>query len=280
MKTEELHEVLNNFKGDYSVIIKDLNSGKTIVSLNPEKPRRSASTIKISILFEVMAQVKSGRLSLDQEIIIREEDRVPYSVISRMKTDHMKLEDIAMLMMSHSDNTATNILIDLAGMENINARIKSVNCDHTILSRKMMDFEAAARGFDNYICAEDMAKQLELIYKGRFLDDREICEKIQSFMATGAEREFMDRYLPEELKVMHKTGGLDNLNHDGGVVYLGDYIREHMQETDAYEHLKKGNTGDYLMVILGENFADSIKGKENIARISEWVFYQALKGWQ
>lgn len=280
MKTVELQGVLDNLKGDYSIIIKDLSRGEILHSINPEKSVRSASTIKISILLEVMAQVKAGKLRLEQDILIKDSDKVPYSVISRMKTDRMKLEDMALLMMSHSDNTATNILIDLAGMENINARIKSISGIRTILCRKMMDFESAAKGLDNYVCAEDIAQQLELIYRGTFLGDREICEKMKGFMSTGANREFMDRYFPEELKVMHKTGELEHLDHDCGVIYLADYVREHMQGTESYEHLKKGNMGDYLLIILGENFEDNMKGRENISRISEWVYHQALKGWK
>ena len=74
-----------------------------------------------------------------------------------------------------SDNTATNMLIDLVGMDNVTATMKSLGCEHTRLQRRMMDTAAAARGEENVSTPADAARLLRLLHEGKFVN-REVSD--------------------------------------------------------------------------------------------------------
>lgn len=99
----------------------------------------SASTIKIPIMVEVYRQIDRGNLTLDDRIPLTKEDICPGSgVLLQLHAGiELTLRDIVYLMMSISDNTATNMLIDLASMEQVNETIRSLGMEHSALGRKM-----------------------------------------------------------------------------------------------------------------------------------------------
>ena len=278
MITGKVNSFIADLGGEYSIILRDLNKGQDLYLLNPEKLIKAASTVKIPIMMEIMAKVSDGKLDLEMDIQIDNEPKVAFSKINHLETDKLKLREILIYMMSISDNTATNILIELVGMDSINCRMKSLGIEKTILKRKMMDFESAAKGLENYTCASEIAKLLEMIYSGSFIS-KEICGKMVDYMSTGIDKDFMDRYLPKELKVAHKTGELDHMDHDCGIIYLKDYVNYFMKGTDAFDRIEKGELGDYLLVMLGEGFENNIVGREKISKLSEFVFNQSLNGW-
>ena len=278
MITGKLESFIANLGGNYSIVLRDLNKGQDLYLLNPEKLIKAASTVKIPIMMEIMAKVSDGKLDLEMDIQIDNEPKVAFSKINHLKTDKLKLRELLIYMMSISDNTATNILIELAGMDSINNRMKSLGIEKTILKRKMMDFASAAKGLENYTGAIEIAKLLEMIYSGSFIS-KEICGKMVDYMSTGIDKDFMDRYLPKELKVAHKTGELDHMDHDCGIVYLKDYVKNYMKGTDAFDKIEKGELGDYILVMLGEGFENNIVGREKISKLSEFVFNQSLNGW-
>ena len=278
MVTGKLEGFIADLGGEYSIVLRDLNKGKDLFLLNPEKLIKAASTIKIPIMMEIMAKVSDGKLDLEMDIQIDNEPKVAFSKINHLGTDKLKLSEILIYMMSISDNTATNILIELVGMDSINSRMKSLEIEKTILKRKMMDFESAAKGLENYTCANEIAKLLEMIYSGSFISE-EICGKMLEFMSTDISEDSMDRYLPKELKVAHKTGELDHMDHDCGIIYLKDYVKNFMKGTDAFDRIENDELGDYILVMLGEGFENNVVGREKISKLSEFVFNLSLKGW-
>ena len=66
------------------------------------------------------------------------------------------LRDLATMMVAVSDNSATNVLIDRVGMQNVNAMLDSLGLTHTRLRRKMMDLEAAKEGRENISTPREM----------------------------------------------------------------------------------------------------------------------------
>ena len=278
MVTGKLEGFIADLGGEYSIVLRDLNKGKDLFLLNPEKLIKAASTIKIPIMMEIMAKVSEGKLDLEMDIQIDNEPKVAFSKINHLETDKLKLKELLIYMMSISDNTATNILIELASMDSINSRMKSLGIEKTILKRKMMDFESAAKGLENYTCANEIAKLLEMIYSGSFISE-EICGKMLEFMSTDISEDSMDRYLPKELKVAHKTGELDHMDHDCGIIYLKDYVKNFMKGTDAFDRIENDELGDYILVMLGEGFENNVVGREKISKLSEFVFNLSLKGW-
>jgi len=150
-----------------------------------------------------------------------------------------------------SDNMATNILIDLLGINNINNTAEQLGLKQTVLQRKMMDFKAKASGKDNFTCANDMAHILELIYTGKAINN-ESSKIMLNILLRQQVNGSLNLYLPGEVKIAHKTGDLDNLEHDVGIVYLP--------------------TTNYIICVLTNNLKSNKEGREIIGLISKAVY--------
>ncbi len=122
---------------------------------------------------EAFAQIEAGKLAMDQEITVHRKDCVPSCGVLTYLHDNVKLQviDLITLMIIVSDNTATNVLIDLLGIDNINARIRALGFEKTILNRKLFDAEKAKLGLHNYITAEEVGALLEMMYRGTLVSE-------------------------------------------------------------------------------------------------------------
>jgi beta-lactamase class A len=128
----------------------------------------------------------------------------------------LRLEDLAAFMLSVSDNTATNILIDMLGMDGINVSARRIGARGTELRRKMMDFASARAGRDNYTTALDTALVLEEILKNRRMTEMLSVQKSSSGLPALLPFDDMDDV---EAVLIHKTGGLQGIFHDAGVFF-------------------------------------------------------------
>jgi beta-lactamase class A len=246
-----IEKELIDMNGRFSIVLKDLKKGEILYSLDAERLVPSASTIKVLILVDAMKQILKGKADLKEKIPVRKCDKVDFSLVTLMDCEEYSISDLLMLMISISDNTATNLIIERLGMAEINKTAEILALTDTKLQRKMMDFEAATKGKENLTSPRDMVKLLEMIYHREILTP-EACDKIIRIMSTAVTKEFMTRYLPADLKVAHKTGELDGINHDVGIVF-----------SDA---------GDYLLGIFATGLRDNIDGREYIARLSGLIY--------
>lgn len=210
---------IKNTKAKVSVVLKDLTQDKNILNIEDDRVFPSASIIKILIMIEAFNQVEKGKYKLNQIIDVKDKDKVPYSIITELKINRFTFEDVVTLMMITSDNTATNIMIDLLGFENINKTIISLGLNDTKLQRKMMDFQAAKEGRQNIISAKDMLLVMEKIYSKSILND-ELSDLMLDILKRQTSKDLLARYLEEEVIIGHKTGGLEKLKHDIGIFYL------------------------------------------------------------
>ncbi len=191
------------------------------VSVNEELVFESASLIKVLILVGVLRRADSGEISMAQRIEVRSEDVVDYSEMVREGTVRggFTVEQLAEGMITVSDNTATNSLIDLVGMKNVNALSRNLCLTRTHLGRKMMDFRSRSVGVHNLTSAADMVALLAAIWRGRVLSAR------SRELALGIlERQRFNTNIPAALppgrRVAHKTGELGDIEHDAGIVIL------------------------------------------------------------
>src|SRR5690348_8103612 len=151
--------------------VKDLTSGDEFF-INPDEVMPQASSIKITVLAELYRQAQSGKLKLTDEYVVRKEDLVPGSDIMLGLTPdvtRITLRDLATMMVAVSDNSATNVLIDRVGMENVNSMLQGLGLHATRLRRKMMDLKAAGEGRENVSTPREMMTLLEAIYRGKLL---------------------------------------------------------------------------------------------------------------
>src|SRR5579872_6658936 len=144
-----LQDIARHLDGVAGYAILDLTSGDRISHLDRET-FPTASTIKLAIVYELFAQAKEGRIRLDESITLDRAKAVGGSgVLFEMGTPTLSIHDYATLMVTLSDNTATNVLIDRLGMENVTRRMKALGLPGTRLRRHMMDTAAARRGDEN-----------------------------------------------------------------------------------------------------------------------------------
>jgi len=210
-----------NLDGVMGVYLVDLAAGSTLAS-NADETFPTASTIKIAILAELFHQAQQGKLNLNDIYVLKSSDLVGGSGIASAftpGTTKFTLRDVAVLMISVSDNSMTNVIIDRIGMDNVNVLLNSLGLSHTRLRRKMMDVKAAAEGRENVSTPREMSQLLEALYKGKVLN-KQFTEDVFNLLSIRKES-YLPRLLPEDLRIANKPGELEGVRNDCGVVFTG-----------------------------------------------------------
>ena len=185
----------------------------------------SASTIKVLIMARLFERLAAGELKPGQLVTVPKTAKIPGGIIYELDAETYTLKDLITLMIALSDNTATNILIDLAGFDQTNALARKLGLPQTRLQRKMLDFAAAKAGRQNYTSADDMTRLFDLIAQGRVVSPEASAAMIDVLKRQQDNHSFK-RYLSEDLVVAHKSGWLDGLELESGVFFLpdGEYV--------------------------------------------------------
>ena len=248
---KEIEKIISQVEGSVCINFYDLNKNNGF-SVNGDKKLLSASMIKLLILAELMKKISEDKFSLSDTIMMANFMKIGGDgVLKELNTGHhFTLKELATLMIIISDNQATNILIDFLGMENINQLGKELDLKETFLGRKMMDAEARKKGYDNYNCADDISLLLKLIYQEKLIN-KEASQLILDILLRQQQGERLQRYLPSDIKIAHKCGDLDNLENDGGIIWLGDRA--------------------YILVVL-TNGMPNLQCKQTIGKISKFIY--------
>jgi beta-lactamase class A len=215
-----INDVDHNLDGVLGVAVLDLATGKKFV-LHGDEVFPQASSIKTAVLAELYRQVQNGKLNLTDLYTVQASDLVPDSSIMGGLTPgvtRITLRDLATMMIAVSDNSATNVLIDRVGMENVNTLLDSLGLVHTRLRRKMMDLKAAAEGRENISTPAEMMTLLEDLYRGKVLN-KALTDDFFTMLSTQ-KHGFLSRDLPEGLKIANKPGELEGVRNDSGVVFV------------------------------------------------------------
>ncbi len=204
--------------GEISVYGKDLKTDEKW-AYQADISLVAASVIKLPILVEAFRQARDGLVSMDESVSIRPEQKMPSCGALTYLHDGLTvtLRDLCVLMMIVSDNTATNILIQRLGMENVNAGMRKLGLQKSTLRRLLFDSEASARGLENTVTAWEMGQLLEMLYKGECVSpeaDAEMLSILRDQRLNGKMPFFL-----HNLKIAHKTGEDDGITHDVGIVY-------------------------------------------------------------
>jgi beta-lactamase class A len=215
-----------------------------------------ASSIKIAVLAELYRQAQSGKLKLTDLYTVQASDLVPDSYIMGGLTPgvtRVTLRDLATMMMAVSDNSAANVLIDRVGVENVNELMNSLGLTKTRLRRKMMDLKAATEGRENISTPQEMMSLLESLYYGKVLNKETTDDFLKEFQS-GRKDSRIPRDLPEGVAIAAKSGELEGVRNDSGLVFLANrpyiicvmttYLR---RERDGEEAISKISLEAYRM---------------------------------
>jgi beta-lactamase class A len=222
MKLEKsILDVDRGLDGVMGVAVVDLVDGhKYLLHANDVYPQ--ASSIKICVLAELYRQAQQGKLKLTDMYTVNAADLVQDSDIMGGLTPgvtQITLRDLATMMVAVSDNSAANVLIDRLGMANVNAFLSAQGLRDTRLRRKMMDLKAAGEGRENISTPNEMANLLQSLYQGKILN-KEMTDDFFKVLATHHKDSFISRDLPDDLKIADKSGELEGVRNDSGVIFV------------------------------------------------------------
>ncbi|HAH21382.1 MAG: hypothetical protein A2Y00_04085 [Omnitrophica WOR_2 bacterium GWF2_43_52] len=214
-----LSQEVSRFQGEAGVILKDLDMDWQI-AVNKTKSFPSASLAKIPIMASCFYAVFQGKIKLQDELILKERHKVLGS--GTLKTmaagRRVSIENLIERMITESDNTATNMLIELLGYEYMNSCFKEFGLKDTSLARKMMEFKLRRKGVENYTTAGDVALLLEKMYRKEVIN-AEFSERCLSLLKQQKIKDRIPALLPPEVVIAHKTGLERHVCHDAGIVF-------------------------------------------------------------
>ncbi len=223
-----------NFSGRIGLYANDFKGN--IIEINSDDKFETASTIKVFVLAELYKQIYEKKIEPNKILKYEKENFVVGSGILR-DLDYgieMTAKSIATLMIIISDNIATNILIDLLGIDNINNTCMDLGLKDTVLHNKI-DFEKYSKL--GTTTPRDYGKFFELLYK-KELWSKDISEEMIEIFKKQHYNTILTRDLPqyfldsentgdEELfSIASKSGSMNACRNDGGIVYTpyGGYV--------------------------------------------------------
>lgn len=214
----ELSQQIEGFPGVAGVTVNDVVGGLTL-QINGEDLFPTASTIKIHVLTQLLARAEAGEVDLQERIIMPPPEPIFGSgVLAYLEGPvELSLLDVAILMIIASDNTATNLCIDRAGIEETNHLIRRMGLESTRLRRKMMDHLAAVCEQENTSTPADLVQMLTLLYQKQpspWVAERAI--EILKKPKPG----YLERALPGDIEIANKPGWVKAARCDAGLVFL------------------------------------------------------------
>lgn len=216
-----LNDVIRQLEEQYGCTvgcaIMDAQSGETFADCRADMVFKSASLIKTPIMLSALEDVENGLLALNTPIAVQPCHCVGDEAPVIKDGPHVPLSVLLEHMITDSNNTATNALIDYFGMDKVNAFSRRIGLHNTVLRRHMLDYEAARQGRENHTSARDMLRLYTLLYTGETLTPF-LCETALPILLRQHDKELL-MFCNPACKAAHKTGGLSDIAHDAGILY-------------------------------------------------------------
>ncbi len=218
-----LEDIVDDYEGVAGLHVVDLTTGERF-AVRDDLVFPQASAIKVPILLELFRRAEEDPAILRRRVEMTDEVRTGGSGVLQVLTDGgsaLSLEDYAIYMILHSDNTATNVLIDELGMEAVNALSASLGATRTLLQRKMIRPEESARGNENLSTPRDAALIMERIATCDLPMSQASCDRVREILELykgGPIREPIPRSVP----IAFKPGGITGVATVWGLVDVPD----------------------------------------------------------
>src|SRR5690349_19224935 len=250
-----------------------LHDTETGVELHYDDDRwfHGASTIKVAILLAVYGEIHRGHLVAQSRLHVRNRflsayDGSPFRVLPDRDADAevhaaigktMRISELALHMIATSSNLATNLLLDLIGLESVQRTVERFGLTGLDVRRGVEDEKAFEHGIVNRVTADGLVSLLRLIAEERAYSP-ELSRQMLEILHQQEFRKGIPARLPREVRVAHKTGDISTVAHDAGVVYAP-------------------GAKPYVLAILTEWKPDTGGRSATIAAISHDIYMQ-LRG--
>jgi beta-lactamase class A len=227
----------------------------------------TASLIKLPVLVEAYCQAAEGKVALTAPVTLRGEDKVPGSGIL---TPHFSdgatfpLRDAARLMIVYSDNTATNLVLDKIGIPSTNARMAKLGFPNTRVNAKV--FKGSTTSVDpartkefglGSTTAREMVQLLELVEAGKVATP-DACKQMLGHLLACDAKDTFPRLLPAGTKIAHKTGAVNEVRTDAGILYLksGPVAICGLTAKNEDQRWTRDNAGEVLLARVAKEVYD------------------------
>ncbi len=277
----QVRDAMAGFEGKVYLYAKNLDSGAAY-GLRENERVRTASTIKLPIMTAVFQAVADGDAKWTDEITLRDADKVSGSGVLTEFSDGVKfpVRDIMHLMIVLSDNTATNLIIDRFTADRVNAMMDRLGLKQTRSNRKVRGdgndlkspsgWSAAGKLPENsrfglgVTTPREMVTLLEMIERGQVVNPAASKEMI-AVLKRNRDNDCIRRNFGDT-PVANKTGALDALRSDVGIVY-SPKARVAMAITcDDMPKIDYGpdNKGSLLIAKLARILVDGLAGAPGV----------------
>jgi beta-lactamase class A len=260
--TREIQEALPNDGSEFGIAIQGLRTGRTAL-INADARFASASLFKLGVMYEFYRQKKAGLVSVNDVLTetAADHDDEATSLLGPPGT-HVAAGVALQLMITVSDNIAAEMLQDRLGRPNVNATYDALGL-HTTRVHTLAAGDPVPPGALPFTTAGDMLRFFELLDSGSAVDANSNHEMLNLLLGDEV-NDRIPALLPRGTLVAHKTGDLDGILNDAGIVY--------------------GPTEPFAIVVLSRDIPDAgppdslATGRTNIARIARVAYdYFAAK---
>ncbi|HEX6598559.1 MAG TPA: serine hydrolase [Gemmatimonadaceae bacterium] len=253
-----------------AIALDDLETGARF-HYHADRWFHAASTIKVAILLGVYGAIYRGDLLPQSRVHVRNRflsayDGTPYrvsvdrdanSVVHREIGRTLRVSELAEHMIASSSNLATNLLLDLVGLDVLQRTLDGFGIQGIDLRRGVEDELAFEHGINNRVTANGLVSLLRLIGEGRAFN-AELSHDMLEVLHAQQFKSGIPAGLPPEAKVAHKTGDISTIAHDAGLVYLPD-------------------RKPYALAVLTE-WEPSTQGRSATIAAASYLAYAALTG--
>lgn len=246
--TSSIERAREDFPGTSSIHFLDIATNQ-MLDYGGEKQYESASLMKLVVIAEIYRRIHVGELEIEHPLILEREQIVGGSGDLKKEEpgQSFTVEVLVEKMITQSDNTATQMLTDFLSKDELNKSTTNLGLTGTSINRDIYDFAAIDKGKDNYITAIDAAKLLEQLAREQLPGSKDI----HAILERQQRNDMIGSGFPEDVKVAHKTGELNGILHDVGIVYAP--------------------RGAYVLVLLSEDVTDKAKAVKVWSRLSQEI---------
>ncbi len=227
--------------------------------------------MKTPVMIEIFRQAEEGMFSLDDSIEVKNEftsiadgstyslsiDRDGGEALYNYLGKQVPVRQLVHSMITASGNLATNLLIELAGPENVTKTMREMGALDISVLRGVEDMKAFNMGLNNTLSAFDLLVVYEQLARGTVVSSSASGEMI-AILTEQQYGDLIPEPLPEDVVVAHKTGSISGVRHDSGIAFLPD-----------------GRS--YVAVILAKNLTDEQAGEDMIRRISKLLYESMMR---
>ncbi len=221
-------------EGRFAYAFLDLQTGRKLLS-NARDTFHAASTMKTPVMVEAFKQAAAGKFSLSDSITVYNSfksivDKSKFSLPSNTDSEgdlytrigtKVTWHNLIFRMITESSNLATNIIIDQIGAKNVMRTMSSIGANDIRVLRGVEDTKAFQKGLNNRTTAYDLMLVFEQIAKGNAVSE-EASNGMVEILKAQRFNEAIPAHLPKDVQVAHKTGAIEGIYHDSGIVYLPD----------------------------------------------------------